>query len=200
MHVEPEMIPKELCRTRLRQSADVKLAAARDEVLLDLLESCVKVMIQCIRDGGTIFFCGNGGSATDAEHLSAEFLGHFAYDRPSISSVCLSSNVAGMSAIANDYSYQDVFSRHLAAVGRPGDVLVTLSTSGNSANVVAAVRQANLMGVRTVALTGSGGGALASVAEFVFRAPTADTPRVQECCMTVGHTLCEIVEAEIHPR
>ena len=190
----------ELLRRRLNESADIKRATARDGALLDVLEECAKVMTQCIRDGGTIFFCGNGRSATDAEHLSAEFLGHFYYDRPSISSANLASNMAGMSAIANDYCYEEVFARQIDALGRPGDVLVALSTSGNSPNVIAAVEHANEMGLRTVGLTGRTGGLLASVAEFVFRAPTTDTPRIQECYMTVGHTLCEIVEAQIHPR
>jgi D-sedoheptulose 7-phosphate isomerase len=191
---------KQLLRQRLTESADVKRAAAGDDELLDVLESCAKVMTQCIRDGGTILFCGNGGSATDAEHLSAEFLGHFYYDRPSISSACLASNTAAMTAIANDYDYRDVFARQVAAVGRAGDVLVGLSTSGNSPNVVAAVERANELGMRTIALTGAEGGRLGLVAELVFRAPTTDTPRIQECYMTVGHTLCEIVEAQIHPR
>lgn len=191
---------KDLLRARLNESAEVKRAAAADDGLLETLESCAKLMTQCIRDGGTIFFCGNGGSATDAEHLSAEFLGHFYYDRPSISSACLASNMAGMSAIGNDYGYEYVFARQIAAVGRPGDVLVGMSTSGNSANVVAALQRANEMGLGTIAFTGATGGRMTSIAHHVFRAPSTDTPRIQECHMTVGHTLCEIVEAEIHPQ
>src|SRR5436305_8889902 len=153
--------------------------------------------VQALRAGGTVFFCGNGGSATDAEHLSAELLGRYYIERAALSSYRLSSNVAAMTAIGNDYSFDEVYARQLAGLARPGDVLVGLSTSGNSPNVVRALEQAAAMGLETVAFTGADGGKAATVARQVFRAPSTDTPRVQECHMTVGHTLCEIVEREL---
>ncbi len=190
----------QLLGRRLREAADAKRRAAGDPATLTALAEVAEVMVTCLRQGGTVFFCGNGGSSTDAEHLSAELLGHFCYDRPAMASQCLASNTAAMTAIANDYGYEFVFARQLAGLARPGDVLVGLSTSGNSRNVVRAVEQGARMGVTTVAFTGADGGMLAQCADHTFRAPSTDTPRIQECHMTVGHTLCEIVEASIHPR
>ena len=189
-----------LLKRRLAEAAAAKARASEDDAQLAVLAAVADAMVGCVRDGGTIFFCGNGGSSTDAEHLSAELLGHFYYDRPSIPSHALASNTAAMTAIGNDYGYEHTFSRQVAALARKGDVLVAMSTSGNSRNVVAAVEVAAGMGVTTVAFTGADGGVLAGRADYAFRAPTTDTPRVQECHMTVGHTLCEIIEAELHPR
>jgi len=190
----------DLLRQRILASAQAKQRLADDVETLEVLAGIADVLVAALRDGRTVFFCGNGGSATDAEHLSAELLGRFSYDRAALSSYCLSSNVAALTAISNDYAYDAAFARQLAGLARPGDVLVALSTSGNSANVVRAVEQAAEMGVVSVAFTGASGGKLAGLADHVFLAPTDDTPRVQECHMVVGHTLCEIVEAELHPR
>lgn len=190
----------DLLRESLLESARVKASVAEDASTLAALSDLAEIMVRSLRDGGAVFFCGNGGSATDAEHLSAELLGHFRYDRPSIAGQCLSSNTAGMTAIGNDYGYEDVFSRQLQGLAKTGDVLIGMSTSGNSKNVVRAIEQAATMGVTSVAFVGSAGGEMARVADHVFRAPSDDTPRVQECHMTVGHTLCEIIESELHPR
>ena len=190
----------EVLRDRIDESARTKQRLLADEEMMAVLDGITTTIVRCIRAGGTVFFCGNGGSSTDAEHLSAEQLGRFQYDRPSMSSHCLASNTAAMTAIGNDYSYDLTFARPLAGLGRPGDVLVGLSTSGNSANVVAAVLQAAQMGIASVAFTGAGGGKLAGLADHTFRAPSEETARVQECHMAVGHTICEIVEASIHPR
>ncbi|WP_306215182.1 D-sedoheptulose-7-phosphate isomerase [Actinoplanes sp. RD1] len=187
-------------RDRIDESADTKHRVTKDDDLMDLLDEITTAVVGCVSNGRTVFFCGNGGSSTDAEHLSAELLGRFRYDRPSLSSYCLASNTAAMTAIGNDYSYDQTFARQLAGLGRPGDVLVGLSTSGNSGNVVQAVRQAAGMGITTVAFTGADGGELAGLADFTFRAPSTDTARVQECHMAVGHTICEIVESAVHPR
>ncbi|GAA0492337.1 phosphoheptose isomerase [Paractinoplanes deccanensis] len=187
-------------RDRIGESAETKTRLTRDDELMDVLDGITATVVECVASGRTVFFCGNGGSSTDAEHLSAELLGRFRYDRPSMSSYCLASNTAAMTAIGNDYSYDLTFARQLAGLGRKGDVLIGLSTSGNSANVVQAVIQAADMEITTVAFTGADGGKLAGLADHTFRAPSSETARVQECHMAVGHTICEIVEAAVHPR
>ena len=184
-------------RARVAVSVEVKQSLLADGAAHAVLGVVAAVLVDCLRGGGTVFFCGNGGSSTDCEHLSAELLGRFYRDRPALPAVNLSCNVAALTAIANDYSYEQVFSRQLEGLGRAGDVLVALSTSGDSVNVLAAVRTAAARGMTTVAFTGRGGGALAEVADHVFRAPTVDTPRIQECHTLAGHTLCEIVEDEL---
>ena len=158
-----------------------------------------EVMITSLRAGGKILFFGNGGSAMDAGHLAAELAGRFYRDRPGLAGISLSDGTASLTAIANDYAYDDVFARQIRGLGRPGDVAVGLTTSGNSANVVNALLAARETGLVTVALTGSSGGKVAAIADLCIRVPTDDTPRVQEACMHLGHSICEIVEREMFP-
>ena len=158
-----------------------------------------EVMITSLRAGGKILFFGNGGSAMDAGHLAAELAGRFYRDRPGLAGISLSDGTASLTAIANDYAYDDVFARQIRGLGRPGDVAVGLTTSGNSANVVNALLAARETGLVTVALTGNSGGKVAAIADLCIRVPTDDTPRVQEACMHLGHTICEIVEREMFP-
>jgi D-sedoheptulose 7-phosphate isomerase len=150
-----------------------------------------------LRAGGKVMFFGNGGSASDAGHLAAELLGRFALERRPLAAACLSDHTAATTAIGNDYGYDDVFARQLAGLGRPGDVAVGLSTSGSSANVVRALETARELGLVTVALTGASGGKVAAVVDVCIRVPSEDTPRVQELCMLLGHTLCELVEQDL---
>ncbi len=150
-----------------------------------------------LRGGGKALFFGNGGSASDAGHLAAELLGRFALERRSLAAVCLSDHTSAMTAIGNDYGYDEVFARQVAGLGRPGDVAVGLSTSGSSPNVVRGLETARDAGLVTVAFTGAGGGKVAGLVDVCVRVPTEDTPRVQELCMLLGHTLCEIVEREL---
>jgi D-sedoheptulose 7-phosphate isomerase len=150
-----------------------------------------------LRAGGKVVFFGNGGSASDAGHLAAELLGRFALERRSLAAACLSDHTAAMTAIGNDYGYDEVFARQVAGLGRPGDVAVGLSTSGSSLNVVRGLEAARELGMITVAMTGAGGGKVAAVVDVCVRVPSEDTPRVQELCMMLGHTLCELVEREL---
>lgn len=161
--------------------------------------AAAEVMITSLRAGGKILFFGNGGSSMDAGHLAAELAGRFYRDRPGLAGISLSDGTASLTAIANDYAYDDVFARQIRGLGRPGDVAVGLTTSGNSANVVNALLAARETGLVTVALTGSSGGKVAAIADLCIRVPTDDTPRVQEACMHLGHTICEIVEREMFP-
>ena len=150
-----------------------------------------------VQAGGTVFFFGNGGSSADAQHLAAELLGRFYRDRSALPSVSLADNVAAVTAIANDYAYEDIFSRQLRGLGKAGDVAIGLTTSGNSMNVIRAFEVANELGLLTVAFTGADGGKAAEVATLCFKAPSTDTPRIQEAHQLVGHTLCEVVEARV---
>lgn len=185
-----------LLRQRVEQSRD-----AIDSLLagehLEVAALIAGAMIRALREGGRVIFFGNGGSATEAQHLSAELMGRFYLDRPALPSVSLSDNTAAMTAISNDYAYEQTFARQILGLGRPGDVAVGLSTSGNSLNVVRALEAAKGAGLTTIAFTGQRGGSCADVAEHCFRAPSNDTPRVQEMHLLIGHTVCEIVEAAL---
>jgi D-sedoheptulose 7-phosphate isomerase len=181
-------------RERLESSAAVKRALALDGYALAALSDVADVVISALRAGNTIFWCGNGGSATDAEHLSAELLGRFERERRSLPSYSLASNVAAVTAVANDYGYDHVFARQLAGLGRRGDVVVGMSTSGNSPNVLHAFATAAELGVVRVGFTGAAGGRFAGAVDHLFRAPSEVTARIQECHMTVGHTICELAE------
>lgn len=188
-----------LVRERLAAAIAVKqkmAAGSHPEQAVEI----ARAMIRALRSGHKVIFFGNGGSAQDAGHLAAELMGRFAFDRPGLSAMSLADATAAMTAIGNDYGYEDVFSRQILAAGRPGDVAVGLTTSGNSENVVRALQAAANAGLVTVAMTGDNGGKAAAAAEMCLRAPTADTAGAQEACMHVGHVICEMVEAALFPR
>ena len=149
--------------------------------------------------GHKAIFFGNGGSSMDAGHLAAEFLGRFHFERPSLGAVSLSDSTAAMTAIGNDYAYAETFSRQLRGLARPGDVAIGLTTSGNSENVVLALQAARELDVYAAVLTGAAGGRVADVADLCIKVPSRSTPRIQEMCMHLGHTLCEIVERDVFP-
>ena len=187
----------------LRARVADSLAAGRRLLESDALAATADAaarVVASLRAGGKALFFGNGGSASDAGHLAAELLGRFQLERASLPAVCLSDHTAAMTAIGNDYGYEGVFARQVAGLGRPGDVAVGLSTSGSSANVVRALETARDLGLVTVAFTGAGGGKVAGLVDVCVRVPSEDTPRVQELCMLLGHTLCEIVERELAER
>jgi D-sedoheptulose 7-phosphate isomerase len=189
----------DLVRERLATAAAIKeeiAAGGLPERVVDIAQA----MIAALRCGNKVIFFGNGGSAQDAGHLSAELMGRFAFDRPGLSAISLPDATAAMTAIGNDYSYSEVFTRQVLAAGRPGDVVVGLSTSGNSENVVHALEAAAKAGMITVAMTGAKGGRAAEAAEYTVPVPTTDTARVQEACMHLGHVICEMVEAALFPR
>lgn len=189
----------DLVRERLAAAASIqeKMAAGScPEKAVDI----ARVIITALRSGHRVIFFGNGGSAQDAGHLAAELIGRFAFDRPGLPAMSLADATAAMTAIGNDYSYDEVFARQLLAVGRSGDVAVGLSTSGNSENVVRALEAAAEAGMITVAMTGEGGGKAAAAAEISLQVPTSDTARAQEACMHLGHVICEMVEAALFSR
>lgn len=168
-----------------------------DSELVSTVAKISEVLVACLQHGNKVLLFGNGGSAADAQHIAAELVGRFAFDRPALPALAFSVNSSCVTAIGNDYGFEQVFSRQLEALGRPGDVAVGISTSGNSPNVIKAIHTASKMSLRTVGLTGASGQKLATAAEFCVRVPSNETPRIQECHILIGHILSEIVEREI---
>jgi D-sedoheptulose 7-phosphate isomerase len=163
-------------------------------LLTPLLEQATQCLVDTIRVGGKVLVCGNGGSASDAQHFAAELVGRYRIDRVAFASVALSADTSALTAIGNDYGFEWIFARQVEALGRPGDVLVAISTSGNSANVVAAARAARERGLRVIGLTGRGGGLLAEHVDLLLPVPSQDTPRIQEVHSICLHVLAEAVE------
>lgn len=166
----------------------------------DLLERVEKAIVSCVaslKNGGKIWFAGNGGSAADAQHLAAELSGRFYLDRKALPAEALHVNTSFLTAAANDYGYGKVYARLVEGCGRKGDVLVAISTSGNSSNIVEAAQTAQAMGMLVIALTGATGGALRAHCDILLNAPSQDTPRIQECHIMLGHILCENIEKEL---
>ncbi len=156
--------------------------------------------MKAFKNGEKVLFCGNGGSAADAQHLAAEFSGRFYYDRPPLYAEALHVNTSYLTAVANDYSYDEVYARSVKAKATNGDVLIALSTSGNSKNIIRAFEVAKENNVITIALTGQTGGLIKNLSDILINVPSKDTPRIQEAHIMIGHIICEIVENEIFPR
>lgn len=190
MNTEADFIEKEL----------LGIAASFGE-LAGLAPALAEIAVVCaaaLRRGNKIMFCGNGGSAADAQHLAAELVGRYKLERPAMNALALTVDTSILTAVGNDYGYEDIFRRQLEGLGREGDVLVGLSTSGNSMNVVRAMELAKSRGVATVALTGQAGGSMAEMADFAIRVPSAATNHIQEMHIACGHLLCELVERSIY--
>ena len=177
------------------ESAAVKLKFARENA--DKILEVVQLISQAFREGKKLLIFGNGGSATDASHIAAEFVNRFLMERPPLPAIALNTDVAVLTSISNDYEYSQVFSKQLSALGHEGDVVIGISTSGNSPNVIKALEVAKKNGMRTVILTGGSGGKLAGMADFTFIVPTKHTPRIQETHITLGHTICQMVDEEL---
>lgn len=184
----------------IQQSIETKQKLLNDPDLLRMIEDVATACTTAFCNGNKVLFCGNGGSAADAQHLSAEFSGRFYYDRPPLPSEALHVNTSYLTAVANDYSYDEVYARIVKGSGHDGDILIGLSTSGNSRNVIRAFEVANEIGMITVALTGEGGGKMKDVVDFLIDVPSADTPRIQESHIMIGHIICEIVETSLFPK
>jgi D-sedoheptulose 7-phosphate isomerase len=171
-----------------------------DGIFSEQAAEIARLIIRCLQARGKVIFFGNGGSAQDAGHLAAELTGRFAFDRPGLPALSLADATAAVTAIGNDYGYDEIFARQVLAVGQPGDVAIGLSTSGNSLNVVRALDAAKSAGLTTVALTGVTGGKAAAIGDISVSVPTQDTARAQEACLHLGHTICEMVEAALFCR
>ena len=178
----------------IKASIDVKLQLLQNEPLLRTIESVIAAITKALQDGKRIYFCGNGGSAADAQHLAAEFSGRFYTDRKALPAEALHCNTSYLTAVANDYSYDVVYARLIDGLGQSGDVLVGLSTSGNSSNIVKAFETAKAKGILTVGFTGASGGQMRLLSDFLISVPSNDTPRIQESHILVGHIICQFVE------
>jgi D-sedoheptulose 7-phosphate isomerase len=184
----------ESIRGELLASIAVLTALADDTQAHRCIDAIALRCVETLRAGGKVMFAGNGGSAADAQHLAGEFVSRFNFDRPGLAGIALTTDTSVMTAIGNDYGYEHVFRRQVQALARPGDVLVGLSTSGNSPNVVLALEQARAMGVITVGFTGNRGGRMDVLCDHLLRVPSPLTPRIQEGHIVLGHTLCGLVE------
>jgi D-sedoheptulose 7-phosphate isomerase len=191
------MIPQ--IKSQIQTSVDLKTALLSNTEILSTVEKIINEIVACYKHDGKVLWCGNGGSAADAQHLAAELSGRYYYDRPPLFSEALHVNTSYITAVANDYSYADIYSRLTKAMGRKGDILIGLSTSGNSANVVNALEEANKIGMITIGFTGEGGGKMKAHSKYLLAIPSKDTPRIQECHMLFGHTICQLVETALFP-
>lgn len=190
----------EQIKSKIQASVNLKTALLTNKEVLETVEKVTNEIIASYKHDGKVLWCGNGGSAADAQHLAAELSGRYYYDRPPLFSEALHVNTSYITAVANDYSYDEIYSRLTRAMGRKGDVLIGLSTSGNSANVVKALQVANEIGMITVGFTGEGGGKMKEHCKYLVAIPSKDTPRIQECHMLLGHSICEVVETSLFPK
>jgi D-sedoheptulose 7-phosphate isomerase len=181
----------------LRKTASVIGALVADAGLARTIETVARLCAKALRDGNKLLLAGNGGSAADAQHLAAELVSRFYFDRPGLAAVALTTDTSALTAIGNDYGFERLFARQVDALGRKGDVFIGLSTSGNSPNILKALDEARLKGLVTVGLTGQGGGKMAALCDHCLRMPSSETPRIQEGHIVVGHTLCALVEREM---
>jgi len=172
-------------------------AIRKNKATINSVVASTKAMIDALAQDRKILFCGNGGSAADAQHLAAELSGRFYFDREPLFAEALHVNTSYLTAVANDYSYDAIYSRLVRAKGRPGDVLVGLSTSGNSRNIINALKEARQRQMVTIGFTGDGGGKMASLCDHLIAVPSTDTPRIQEAHITIGHLICESIEATL---
>ncbi|MEG2178646.1 MAG: SIS domain-containing protein [Bacteroidales bacterium] len=184
----------------ITDSIETKIKILEDDLLMDKLLYCIDIMSQSLREGRCIFFCGNGGSAADAQHLAAELTGRYYYDRPPLNAEALHVDTSYLTAVANDYAYNEIYARLLKGKGQKGDILVGISTSGNSENVYKAFEQAKQMGIITLAMIGEKGGKMREIADICLVVPSLDTPRIQESHILLGHLLCQGIESTLFPQ
>lgn len=181
----------------IQASIETKQQVLQNAELLSTIEKVIDVITVAFKNGKKVYFCGNGGSAADAQHLAAEFSGRFYIDRKAWPAEALHCNTSYLTAVANDYGYDVVYARMIDGIGQPGDILIGLSTSGNSANIVKAFEAAIQKKMITIAFTGMTGGQMKSLSNYLINIPSTDTPRIQESHITVGHIICQIVEEKI---
>jgi D-sedoheptulose 7-phosphate isomerase len=177
------------------ESIKVKNELLSDEAVLNDIKLVILKVVSAYNEKRKVLFCGNGGSAADAQHLAAELSGRYYFDRPPLNAEALHVNASYLTAVANDYSYEEIYSRYLKGVGNKGDVLFAFSTSGNSKNVIKAIEYARSVGIYVVGFTGSDGGGMASLCDAVFKVPSNDTARIQESHIMLGHLICEQIES-----
>lgn len=185
-------------KNNISESVDAKKRLLENDKLLAVIEKVAGECIEAYKRGNKILVCGNGGSASDAQHMVGELVGRYKLERFGIPAVALNSNVAVMTAIGNDYDYDSIYSKQVKAMGNPGDIFFGISTSGNSANVVEAACMAEKLGIKTVSLTGEGGGRLGQISDYAINVPSANTPRIQEMHILIIHIICGLIEKRLY--
>lgn len=178
----------------IQSSIDVKQQVLQNEELIKTIEIVIEKIVAAFKNGNRVYFCGNGGSAADAQHLAAEFSGRFYLNRKALPAEALHCNTSYLTAVANDYSFDDIYARLVDGIGEKGDVLIGLSTSGNSKNIIRAFETAKEKGIITVGFTGTTGGTMKSLCDHIINVPSSDTPRIQESHILIGHIICQLVE------
>lgn len=195
--INPEICAMEKIKSIIQSSIETKQQVLQNEQLLNTLQNAVDAIATAFESGKRVYFCGNGGSAADAQHLAAEFSGRFYTDRKALPAEALHCNTSYLTAVGNDYSFDVIYSRIIDGVGQNGDVLVGISTSGNSANIVKAIESANAKGMTTIGMTGITGGVMKSSCHHLLNVPSSDTPRIQESHILLGHIICQLVEERL---
>ena len=188
---------EDLIKKRINKSINIKQVLLQDKNLIKITNNIVDLCIKTIKSNNKILFCGNGGSAADAQHLAAELSGRFYINRKPINAEALHVNSSYITAVGNDFSFNDIYSRALQAKGVKGDVLIGLSTSGNSKNILSAFKIAKKMNITTVGFTGNSDNKLSKKSDFLIAIPSDETPRIQECHMLIGHIICELIESNL---
>ena len=187
---------KNYIKDQIKKSYETKQAVYENEALLEKIEEVAQMCVELYKGDKKTILAGNGGSAADAQHIAAELVGRYGFDRPSIPSLALTTDTSNLTAIGNDYGYDQVFSRQLEGMGQAGDIFIGISTSGNSVNIIKAFESAKKKGITTVALTGRDGGEMAKMADVALVVPSNSTPRIQESHILIGHIICDIIEKE----
>jgi D-sedoheptulose 7-phosphate isomerase len=188
---------KNYIKDQIKKSYETKQAIYENDSLINKIEQVSKLCVELYKGKNKTILAGNGGSAADAQHIAAELVGRYGFDRPSIPSLALTTDTSCLTAIGNDYGYDKVFSRQLEGMGQDGDLFIGISTSGNSKNIINAFISAKNMGITTVALVGRDGGEMAKMADIALVVPSDSTPRIQESHILIGHIICDIIEKEI---
>ena len=186
----------EKIKSIIQSSITVKQQLLQNDTIINTVNECVTVIVNAFKNGNKVLFCGNGGSAADAQHLAAEFSGRFYLDRDALPAEALHCNTSYMTAVANDYSYDVIYSRLVKGIGIKGDVLIGLSTSGNSKNIIAAFEVAKQKEMVTIGFTGDSGGVMKTISNYLLNVPSSDTPRIQESHIMLGHIICQLVEEQ----
>ena len=183
----------------IKNNIETKEKILNNQEIISLIEKSAEEIISALKNGNKVLLCGNGGSAADAQHIAAELSGKFYLDREPLFAEALHTNTSFLTAVANDYSYEEVFTRAVRAMAKKGDVLIAISTSGNSPNIIKAIETANKLKMITVGLTGESGGKMTGLCKYLIKVPSTDTPRIQEAHILIGHIICEIVEKKMFP-
>jgi D-sedoheptulose 7-phosphate isomerase len=192
-----ENLMKNYISQQIAEAQRVMAAMLTEDALLETLEAASRACIACLQNGGKLLLAGNGGSAADAQHIAGEFVSRFAFDRPGLAAIALTTDTSILTAIGNDYGYEKLFSRQVQALGQKGDVFIGYSTSGQSPNVLLAFKEARLRGLICIGLTGNRGGPMRELCDYLLEVPSADTPKIQEGHLVLGHILCGLVESAI---